>query len=54
VKRARSNAKMAFPNIFENITRDNVVNVTNIKILNIEHTVIILGSLKRELCTFKV
>jgi len=35
---------MAFPNIFENTTCDNVVNVNDHNI-DIEHTVIILGSL---------
>ena len=37
--------KMAYPNILENITRDNVVNVNDQNIFNIKHTAIILGSL---------
>jgi len=40
--------RMAFPNIFENITRDNVVNVNDNNILNIKYTAIIVGSLWRE------
>ena len=43
---------MTFPNIFENITRDNVANVNNHNILNTEQTVIIWDSLLRETMHF--
>jgi len=43
VRTTFNNVKKAFPNILENITRDNAVNVNDHTILYIEHTAIILG-----------
>jgi len=42
---------MAFPNIFENITHDNIINVNN---RNIKHTGHFSLIVKGKLCTFKV
>jgi len=41
----RNEVQLAFPNIFENTTGNNVINVNDHNILDIEHTAIISYSL---------
>jgi len=43
VKTTFNNVKKAFPNILENITRDNAVNVNDYTLLYFVHTAVILG-----------